>query len=113
MCRAFINGNWAPGAVSNRTNVCIVPMVVQAVEKEQYEVLQNVDQAARLIWTEWEPHREIPRGAVSAGEYYVAHSASPNLTLLSETLAIGMTFRMGKIDPAEGIFGKLSVVDEV
>lgn len=88
-------------------------MVVNVQEIEIYDILQNVDQAARLIWTNWERNQNIPSGAVSAGEYYIAHSASDKLKVLSETVAIGMTYRMGRIDPQEGLFGKLAVVDEV
>ena len=112
ICRAFLDGIWVPGAVFEHNKLC-VPMMSKAQEIGQYDVLINIDQAARLVWKNWDRQTEVPRGAVSAGEYFIAHTASPELTVLNETVAIGLVYRIGKIDPSEGIFGKMSVLDEV
>lgn len=112
VCRARVNGNWVPGALFEYIPICIVSLV-KVSEQHHYEVLQNVDQAARLIWKDWERSIGIPDLAISAGEYFIAHAVNPNLEIKSKELAIGMTHLMGKVDPHEGVFGKLSVVDEV
>ncbi len=118
VCRTRLNGNWLPGALHEGTRICIASLMVRVHQQSQYEVLQNVDQAARIVWKEWEWSVDTPDGAVLAGDlssatYYVAHAPSPSLRIYSENLAVGMAYLMGKVDPSEGVFGKLSVVDEV
>lgn len=118
VCRTRVNGNWVPGAITEGTRACIVSVIDRVFAQSQYEVLRNVEQAARLVWKDWEWSSEIPDGAVlvgdqSANDYYVAHSASKSLRIFTDKLAVGVSFLMGKVDPTEGVFGKLSVVDEV
>lgn len=76
-------------------------------------MLQNVEQAARLVWKEWDRNTEIALKAVSADYYYVAHTPSPNLKIYSEKVAVGRTHWIGKIDPRYGLIGRMSVINEV
>lgn len=113
ICRAVVNGIWEPGTLLNRTRLCQVSNIEKVYSTEQYEVLQNVEQAARLVWKDWDRNTEIPLKAVSADYFYVAHTPSPNLKIYSEKLALGRTHWIGKIDPRYGLIGRMSVIDEV
>lgn len=115
VCRAMVNGDRIPGALVQRGNksVCVVAWLTQVYERDKYEILQNVDRAARLLWEDWERSREVPKSAVLSGDYFIAHSSSPNFKVISNNIAIGTSFLMGKIEPNLGFFGKMSVVTEV
>lgn len=113
ICRAIVNGVWEPGTLLNHTRLCQVSNIAKVYTTEQYEVLQNVEQAARLVWKDWDRNTEIPLKAVSADHFYIAHTPSTNLKIYSEKVALGRTHWIGKIDPRYGLIGRMSVVDEV
>lgn len=104
---------WEPGTLLNKSRLCQVSNIEKVYTTEQYEVLQNVEQAARLVWKAWDRNTEIALKAVSADHYYVAHTHSPNLKIYSEKLAVGQTHWIGKIDPKYGLIGRMSVINEV
>jgi hypothetical protein len=88
---------------------------------ERYQVLQNVEDGARLGWFLWNKYLVVPTGAVACGdgvETFVARrrggsneeSNTADDTNIDGTL--GFTYHVGKLDPKDG-FGKISIVNEV
>lgn len=72
-----------------------------------------MDNAARLVWSDWQDD-EVPAGAVSCGaDIYIAHRASPKFKLIDNNYPIGTSFLIGKVDVKEGLFGRISVINEV
>lgn len=115
VCRAKVNSKPIPGALIEKSPgkfICVVALVTQVHQKEKYEVLQNVDKAARLIWENWEKSIDVPNGAILSGEYYISHSTSLSFKMLPNDVNLGMLYLMGKIEQNLGIFGKMSVVTE-
>lgn len=116
VCRANVNGNRIPGALIEKSpgkSTCVVSLVMKVYHQDKFEVLQNVDRAARLLWKDWEKNTHVPHSTVISDEQPIAHSTSPNFKVLDENLALGTSFLMGKIDMNLGLFGKMSVVTEV
>lgn len=113
ICRALHNGAWIPGGLhEDREDKCTVSFIGKVYEYERYEVLQNVDNAARLVWSDWQDD-EVPAGAVSCGaDIYIAHRASPKFKLIDNNYPIGTSFLIGKVDVKEGLFGRISVINE-
>ncbi|KYM99646.1 Protein unzipped [Cyphomyrmex costatus] len=66
VCRAMHSGVWVAGTQKEKEKVCTVTIhgVVQSYEK--YELLENVDGAARISWTQWNKYTPSPVGAVYA-----------------------------------------------
>lgn len=64
MCRAIHSGVWVAGTQKEKEKVCTVTIhgVVQSYEK--YELLENVDGAARISWIQWNKYTPPPVGAV-------------------------------------------------
>jgi len=66
VCRAMHSGVWVAGTQKEKEKVCTVTIhgVVQSYEK--YELLENVDGAARISWIQWNKYTPPPVGAVYA-----------------------------------------------
>ncbi|KYQ57336.1 Protein unzipped [Trachymyrmex zeteki] len=64
VCRAIHSGVWVAGTQKEKEKVCTVTIhgVVQSYEK--YELLENVDGAARISWIQWNKYTPPPVGAV-------------------------------------------------
>ncbi|XP_018365953.1 PREDICTED: protein unzipped isoform X1 [Trachymyrmex cornetzi] len=64
VCRAMHSGVWVAGTQKEKEKVCTVTIhgVVQSYEK--YELLENVDGAARISWIQWNKYTPPPVGAV-------------------------------------------------
>lgn len=78
-------------------------MIVWTVLK----ILENVETGARLSWAQWGRHSPVlPKGAVAAGESYVARrrvDMNPGPTL-------GLRHNVGHFDPKEGL-GRVLVIE--
>jgi hypothetical protein len=88
---------------------------------ERYQVLQNVENGARLGWFRWNKFHVVPTGAVACGDgvdtfvarHRVASNEESNTaddTNIDGTL--GFTHHIGKLDPKEGL-GRIGIVNEV
>lgn len=64
VCRAMHSGVWVAGTQKENEKVCTVTIhgVVQSYEK--YELLENVDGAARISWVHWDRYMQPHLGAV-------------------------------------------------
>lgn len=63
MCRAM-HSVWVAGTQRDKERVCTVTIhgVVQSYEK--YELLENIDGAARIAWVHWDKYLQPHLGAV-------------------------------------------------
>lgn len=77
VCRAIHNGVWVAGMQRNKEKVCTVTMhgVVQSYEK--YELLENVDGAARIAWDHWDKYLQPHLGAVYVDKMLIARHMVP------------------------------------
>jgi len=121
VCRANYDGMWVSGELRPEDKSCIVYFLGVKKSYEKYQVLQNVDDGARLGWIPWNKYHVVPTGAVACGdgvETFVARhrggsneeSNTADDTNIDGTL--GFTYHIGKLDPKDG-FGKISIVNEV
>jgi hypothetical protein len=112
---------WVSGELRPEDKSCIVSFLGVKKSYERYQVLQNVDDGARLGWFSWSRYGVLPTGAVACGdgvETFVArHRGGSNEesntaydTNIDGTL--GYTYHIGKLDPKDG-FGKISILNEV
>lgn len=54
---------------------CLVTSLSIVKAYSKYDLLQNIDSAARVSWVDWNKYKEIPVGAISPSEdenYFVA-----------------------------------------
>lgn len=121
VCRANYDGMWVSGELRPEDKSCIVSFLGVKKSYERYQVLQNVDDGARLGWFRWNKYLVVPTGAVACGdgvETFVARrragsneeSNTADDTNIDGT--VGFTYHIGKLDPKDG-FGKISIVNEV
>ncbi|CAH1395809.1 unnamed protein product [Nezara viridula] len=112
ICRAkhIGMGKWVPGQLKTGSGGCLISQHDKVETYEKYEVLENVEGGARLSWGKWSKLSDVPVGAVSAGESYVARKKiklddDPN------TESLGVTHLIGKLTDYSG-FAKLTAVNE-
>ncbi|XP_011876002.1 PREDICTED: protein unzipped [Vollenhovia emeryi] len=77
VCRAMHNGVWVAGTQKEKERVCTVTIhgVVQSYEK--YELLENIDGAARIAWVHWNKYMQPHLGAVYVDSMLVARYEVP------------------------------------
>lgn len=65
---------------------------------ERYDLLLNVEKAARLTWVHWDKYVQPPDGSISTTETYVARHKVMN----DDTVPpVGFTHYIGKYDPSD------------
>lgn len=72
VCRAAHSGVWVAGAQLKGEKRCTVTFLGNVQTTQTYELLENVDNAARLSWISWDKFHQIPTGAVVTDTMYVA-----------------------------------------
>ena len=121
VCRANHNGMWVSGELRLEDKTCTVSFLGTKKRYERYQVLQNVDDGARLSWFRWNKFHVVPAGAVACGdgvETFVArrrvgsNEASNTADATNIDGMLGFTHHVGKLDPKDGL-GKISIVNEV
>lgn len=120
VCRANYNGMWVAGELRPEDKSCTVSFVGIKRSYEQYQVLQNVDDGARLGWSSWDKYKVVPTGAVACGdvETFIARrrgGSNEESNVADDSNidgTLGFTYHVGKLDPKDG-FGKISIVNEV
>lgn len=76
VCRVRHNGVYVAGSQLKGEKHCTVTFL-QAVKKyENYDLLENVEKSARLIWRRWGKSDLLPAGAVLTDTFYVARYPS-------------------------------------
>lgn len=107
VCRAIHNGVWVAGMQRNKEKVCTVTMhgVVQSYEK--YELLENVDGAARIAWDHWDKYLQPHLGAVYVDKMLIARHMVPK-----DKKEPRYTHYIGSLNSFEN-FGTISYANEV
>lgn len=66
------NGNWVAGGQKQGDKHCNVSLTGSTGSYERYQLLDNVDKAARISWENWSKLYPIPPGAVATSKFFVA-----------------------------------------
>ena len=79
VCRALHSGIWVAGSQQEGDKRCRVTLTGSVKSYEHYQLLENVDSAARLAWANWTKLGQPPTGAVASAEklYIARHAQSP------------------------------------
>lgn len=109
VCRASYNGMWVSGELRPERKTCVVSFLGVSNSYDRYQVLENVDNGARLAWVRWNTSTVVPAGAVSCGDGVATYIARHNA---ADLVAHRFTHHIGKLDPKYG-FGKISIVNKV
>lgn len=82
VCRALHNGvMWVSGTQLGDDKRCTVSIHGNVRSYEKYDLLENVDNAARISWRHWNTYTQLPVGTVATDKMYVArHEVSPDET---------------------------------
>ncbi|XP_001603588.2 protein unzipped [Nasonia vitripennis] len=75
VCRAMHNGNWVAGGQKQGDKHCNVSLTGSVGSYERYQLLENVDKAARINWENWTKLYQTPVGAVATSKFFVARHA--------------------------------------
>jgi hypothetical protein len=121
VCRANYNGMWVSGELRPEQKSCVVALLGAKKSYERYQVLQNVDNGARLDWVRWEKFDLVPTGAVACGDAVQTFVARHRVITNEESNtaddtddygAVGFTHHIGKLDAMSGP-GKIGIVNKV
>lgn len=113
VCRASYDGMWVSGELRPEQKSCVVSFLGAKKHYERYQVLENVDGGARVVWVSWNKFSVVPTGAVAcgdgAGTFVARHRVESNV---ADDVGDHLTHHIGKLDPKDGL-GKISVVNKV
>lgn len=114
VCRALYNGIWVAGGQKKGDKRCAVTMSGNVKHYDRYDLLENVDGAARLVWVDWDKFHVAKVGTVgtmTTDKMYVArHVAVKNET--DDARSVRQTHYIGTLN-AQETFGMISYVKEV
>lgn len=99
VCRALLNGIYVSGGQVEGEKRCVVSLLGIVHSYERYDLLQNVDQAARITWMHWDKYVQPLDGGIATGETYVARHMVPYEE--NEPSTVGFTHYIGKYDPKD------------
>ncbi|KAL6260215.1 hypothetical protein P5V15_007750 [Pogonomyrmex californicus] len=72
VCRAMHSGVWVAGTQKENERICTVTIHGVVQPYERYELLENVDGAARISWVHWDKYMQPHVGAVYVDKMLVA-----------------------------------------
>lgn len=103
VCRFQHAGRLEIGATDEEeSSSCRIVYYGQIIIRDKFEVLVNVQQAGRLVWTKWDRSHMSFIGAVQVGEQYVGRVKT----------ADGQQYRLGHLDPTIQR-GRIFTIDHV
>lgn len=68
VCRAIHSSIWIAGTQKDKEKICTVTMHGTVHSYEKYELLENIDGAARIAWVHWDKYMQPLLGTVHVGE---------------------------------------------
>ncbi|KAL0104814.1 hypothetical protein PUN28_016449 [Cardiocondyla obscurior] len=77
VCRAMHSGVWVAGTQKEKERTCTVTIHGIVHSYEKYELLENVDGAARISWVQWNRYTQPHVGAVYVDKMLVARHEIP------------------------------------
>ena len=114
VCRANYDGIWVSGELRTEQKGCVVSLQGIRRKYDHYQVLENVENGARLSWVRWNKMNVvIPMGTVSCAqaETFVARHRVEESNGADEDLP-EVNYHIGRLDTKDG-FGKISIVNRV
>lgn len=119
VCRARHEGSWIPGQLVPKNKACLVSLLTRVMEYPRYQVLQNVENGAKLGWVKWDKFQAFPTGAIFGGDnnFFVARRKADDQEdnslagHLQGRSSSGLSHFVGKINPQDGL-GKVSVITD-
>ncbi|KZC11917.1 PREDICTED: protein unzipped [Dufourea novaeangliae] len=76
VCRVLHTTVWVAGSQKGDQKRCTVTIHGTVQSYEKYELLENVDNAARVNWEHWDKYKPTPIGAVATENMFVARHAA-------------------------------------
>ena len=77
VCRVLHTTVWVAGTQKGDEQRCTVTIHGSVQSYDKYELLENVDNAARVNWQHWDKYKPTPIGAVATENMFIArHAAS-------------------------------------
>lgn len=110
---------WVAGGQTKGQKHCAVSLLGNVHKHERYELLENVDNAARISWEFWDKYHTPQAGTVSTGKVFVARHIVPdddsrNATRHSHYVGFLNNEGLGSInyvkDVRNGLFYKISLL---
>ncbi|KAG7196654.1 hypothetical protein KM043_015992 [Ampulex compressa] len=77
VCRVLHIGVWVAGSQKGDEQNCTVSIHGSVQSYSRYELLENVENAARVTWQPWDRYKLNPIGAVATDSMYVARHEVP------------------------------------
>lgn len=77
VCRAIHSSVWVAGMLTHKEKRCTVTIHGIVKSYENYELLENVDNAARITWVSWNKYTQPPVGAVFVNKMLLARYEIP------------------------------------
>lgn len=111
VCRAVHSGVWVAGTQRDRERRCTVTIHGIVHSYEKYELLENVDGAARIAWVQWDKFQQPSVGAVYVDKMLLV--ARHEVNERKDTARPRYTHYIGTLISYENSFGSISYVNEV
>lgn len=112
VCRAVHNGVWVAGTQKERERRCTVTMHGMVESYEKYELLENVDGAARIAWVYWDRYLQSSVGAVYVDKTLIARREASGSEKSDGEGAPRYTHYIGTLSSYDN-FGSITYVNEV
>ena len=101
VCRFQHAGRLVIGATDEEeSSSCRIVYYDRIIIRDKFEVLVNVQQAGRLVWTRWDRSQMSFIGAVQVGEQYVGRVKKSD-----------GNYRLGRLDPTAQQRGRIFTID--
>ncbi|KAI4478446.1 hypothetical protein M0802_014532 [Mischocyttarus mexicanus] len=110
VCRALHNSVWVSGTQVGYEKRCTVSIHGNVRSYEKYDLLENVDNAARISWRHWNVYTNLPVGVVATDKMYVARFEKP-IDETNTNLPYSYTHYIGTMETNEN-FGTVFYVKE-
>ncbi|XP_017752376.1 PREDICTED: protein unzipped [Eufriesea mexicana] len=110
VCRALHTTVWVAGSQRGDEQRCTVTIHDNVQSYDKYELLENVDNAARVNWEYWDKYRSTPLGAVAMEKMFVARHAAEN-DKNKTTTGLRYTHYIGTLT-THNILGSISYVKD-
>lgn len=107
VCRLQNEGVWLHGQVrttGENKGLCVASQHGSIYKKENYHILENVNDGGKISWVKWDKYSRVPSGTVTSDENaYVARRATNNSK-------DGYSHELGKYEQVG--FGRISVITD-
>ena len=104
------NGVPVPGRQIEGEKNCTITYLGNVVSYARFDLLENVENSARLSWVSWDHFHQTPLGAVSTEKNYVARYVVSDKENMDKSIAY--THYIGTYYPTEGL-GIITYVKDV